>query len=124
MDLNISQVLILLAIGLSSGFLSGTMGVGGGIIVVPALVYFLGFSQHMAQGTSLALMLPPTGILATLHYYKNGFVDVKVALIIIVMFIVGAYLGSLFSLQIPEKLLRRVFGVFVLLAATKMIFGK
>ncbi|MBN2164853.1 MAG: sulfite exporter TauE/SafE family protein [Marinilabiliaceae bacterium] len=124
MELNISQVIILLAIGLASGFLSGTMGVGGGIIVVPALVYFLGFSQHMAQGTSLALLLPPTGILATMHYYKNGYVDVKVALILVIMFIVGAYLGSLLSLNIPAKVLKKIFAFFIIIAATKMMFEK
>ena len=124
MELNLSQIVMLLGIGLASGFLSGTMGVGGGIIVVPALVYFLGFSQYMAQGTSLALLLPPTGILATLHYYKNGYVDVKVAVILVVMFIIGAYFGSLVSLHIPEKLLKRAFGIFMILAATKMIFEK
>lgn len=124
MELNVSQILILLAIGLSSGFLSGSMGVGGGIIVVPALVYFLGFSQYMAQGTSLALLLPPTGILAAMHYYKSGYVDVKVALVLVIMFIIGAYLGSLISLNIPEKLLKRIFGIFVLIAAVKMIFEK
>jgi uncharacterized protein len=124
MEISTSQIIILLAVGLLSGILSGAMGVGGGIIVVPALVYFLGFSQHMAQGTSLALLLPPTGILATMHYYKSGFVDIKVAFILIIMFVIGAYLGSLVSLQIPEKILKKMFGVFMLIAATKMIFEK
>jgi hypothetical protein len=119
-----AQLIILLLIGLMGGILSGTMGVGGGIIIVPALVYFLGFSQHMAQGTSLALLLPPTGILATLHYYKNGFVDIKVALVLIIMFVLGAYLGSLISLNLPAKTIKRIFGVMMLVISVKMIFEK
>ncbi|MDB4335078.1 sulfite exporter TauE/SafE family protein [bacterium] len=120
----LNQIIILLIVGLLGGFVSGSLGVGGGIIIVPALVYFLGFSQHMAQGTSLAILLPPTGILATMQYYKNGWVDVKVALILISVFVVGAYLGSLISVQIPGKTLKKVFGIFMLIASLKIIFTK
>ena len=119
-----SQIVILLIIGLLGGFISGSMGVGGGIIMVPALVMFMGFSQHMAQGTSLAVLLPPTGILAAMHYYKNGFINVKIALILMIVFVVGAWLGSLISVQIPAKTLKRIFGVFILIASLKIIFGK
>jgi uncharacterized membrane protein YfcA len=107
-----------------AGLVSGALGVGGGIIIVPALVLFLGFSQHLAQGTSIAILLLPTGILAVMQYYKNGYVDVKVALILMLLFVVGAYLGSLVSLSLPDKVLKKVFGIFMLLVSLKMVFGK
>jgi len=119
-----SQLIIILLIGLSAGLVSGALGVGGGIIIVPALIFFLGFSQHMAQGTSLAILLLPTGILAVLHYYRNGYVDFKVALILMILFVIGAYLGSLLSVNLPDKVLRRIFGIFMLLVSIKMIIGK
>ncbi len=119
-----TQLIIILVIGLMAGLVSGALGVGGGIIIVPALVLFLGFSQHMAQGTSIAILLLPTGILAVLQYYKNGYVDVKVALILMLLFVVGAYLGSLVSLSLPDKVLKKVFGIFMLLVSLKMVFGK
>jgi uncharacterized membrane protein YfcA len=119
-----TQLIIILAIGLMAGLVSGALGVGGGIIIVPALVLFLGFSQHLAQGTSIAILLLPTGILAVMQYYKNGYVDVKVALILMLLFVVGAYLGSLVSLSLPDKVLKKVFGIFMLLVSLKMVFGK
>ncbi len=119
-----SQLVILLIIGLLGGIVSGSLGVGGGIIIVPALVYFMGFNQHLAQGTSIAILLPPTGILAAMQYYKKGFIDIKVALILMTIFIAGAYLGSLISLNIPAKTLKKVFGIFMLVISLKMIFGK
>ncbi len=119
-----TQLIIILVIGLMAGLVSGALGVGGGIIIVPALILFLGFSQHMAQGTSIAILLLPTGILAVLQYYKNGYVDVKVALILMLLFVVGAYLGSLVSLSLPDKVLKKVFGIFMLLVSLKMVFGK
>lgn len=120
----VSQLIILLFIGLFGGIVSGSLGVGGGIIIVPALIYFLGFNQHLAQGTSIAILLPPTGILAAIQYYKKGFIDIKVALILMLIFVVGAYLGSLISLNIPAKTLRKAFGFFMLVISLKMIFGK
>ena len=119
-----TQLIIVLLIGLSAGVVSGALGVGGGIIIVPSLIFFLGFSQHMAQGTSLAILLLPTGILAVLQYYKHGYVDFKVALILMALFFIGAYLGSLLSVNIPDKLLRKIFGIFMLLVSIKMIIGK
>jgi len=119
-----SQLIILLIIGLLGGIVSGSLGVGGGIIIVPALVYFIGFNQHLAQGTSIAILLPPTGILAAMQYYKKGFIDIKVAIILMTIFVVGAYLGSLISLNIPAKTLKKVFGIFMLVISLKMIFGK
>lgn len=119
-----TQFVLLLLIGLFGGVLSGTLGVGGGIIIVPALVFVMGMSQHQAQGTSLAMMLAPIGLLAAINYYKSGYINVKYALVMMLAFVVGAYVGSLLSVNIPEKILRKIFGVFMLLASLKMILGK
>lgn len=122
--MTISQLVILIIIGLLSGLLAGVLGVGGAIIVIPALVFIFGMSQHEAQGTSLAFMLPPIGILATWNYYKEGYVNWKVALILAVLFFIGAYFGSKLAVDLSDKLLRKIFGVLLLLAAAKMIFTK
>ncbi len=122
--MNLSTVFILIFIGLAAGLLSGMVGVGGGILMVPALVFFLGLSQHGAQGTSLAVMLPPVGILACMNYYKAGALNWKFALIIGITFVVGGYLGSKVAIGIDERMLKKVFGVVMLLAALKLIFGK
>lgn len=94
------------------------------MIIVPALVFFLGYSQHMAQGTSLALMLPPIGILAVYNYQKTGNTNIKAALIIAAAFVIGAYLGSRFSLALDERIVKKIFGVVMILAAIKLLFGK
>jgi uncharacterized membrane protein YfcA len=118
-----STLIILIGIGLIAGILSGLIGVGGGIIVVPALVYFLGLNQHMAQGTSLALMLPPIGILAAMNYYKAGELNIKYAAVIAVAFILGGYLGSKLSIEIiSETVMKKKFGVIMLIAAIKLVF--
>jgi len=122
--MTITQLLILIVVGILSGMLAGIFGVGGAIIVIPALVFILGLSQHDAQGTSLAFMLPPVGILATWNYWKAGHVNWKMALVLSLTFVVGAYLGSHFSINISDKLLRRMFGVLMLVIAVKMIFSK
>lgn len=116
-----STIVILLLIGLTAGVLSGLIGIGGGIIIVPALVYFLGFSQHAAQGTSLGLLLPPVGILAVMNYYKKGFLDIKVVLIMAIAFIAGAFLGSKLSVTLSEDKLKKFFAVVLLLIAGKML---
>jgi uncharacterized membrane protein YfcA len=116
-----STIVILLLIGLTAGILSGLVGIGGGIIIVPALVYFLGFSQHAAQGTSLGLLLPPVGILAVMNYYKKGFLDINVVLIMAIAFVVGAFLGSKFSINLSEDKLKKFFAVVLLLIAGKML---
>jgi hypothetical protein len=121
--MSISTLLLLVLIGLLAGVLSGMVGVGGGIIIVPALVYFLGLSQHSAQGTSLALMLPPIGILAAMNYYKAGNLNLKYALVIAAAFIIGGYFGSKVSLvYISESLMKKIFGFVMLFAAIKLIF--
>ncbi|MEX2379676.1 MAG: sulfite exporter TauE/SafE family protein [Vicingaceae bacterium] len=123
MRMTLLTILILVVIGILAGILSGMIGVGGGIIIVPALVYFLGMSQHGAQGTSLALMLPPIGILAAMNYYKAGELNVKYAIIIAVAFIIGGYLGSKLSLTyISEAMMKKVFGIIMLIAAIKLVF--
>lgn len=120
----ISDIIILVLIGLSAGFIGGALGVGGGIIIVPALVFIFGMTQHHAQGTSLAVLLFPVGILAVINYYRKGFVNFKYALILIVAFVLGSYFGSLFSISLPESTLKKLFGVLMLIAGLKMIFGK
>tara|TARA_B100000780_G_C21121269_1_gene454239 strand:- start:3419 stop:3793 length:375 start_codon:yes stop_codon:yes gene_type:complete len=116
------EVLILLAIGIAAGTLSGMFGVGGGVIIVPALIFFLGMSQHQAQGTSLGLMLLPIGILAAWNYYKTGNLDIKAGLLVAAGFVVGGYLGSKLSLSINELTLKRIFGVLMLVIALRIIF--
>ncbi len=107
-----------------AGILSGMVGIGGGIIIVPALVYFMNMSQHEAQGTSLTILLLPVGILAVYYYYNAGFVDVKSALIVSLTFVVGGYIGSKIAISIDQNMLKKVFGIFMLLLSLKMIFWK
>lgn len=114
-------LLILFIIGLMAGTLSGLIGVGGGIIIVPALVYFLSFSQHQAQGTSLGLLLLPVGILAVLNYYQKGHVDVKVVGIMAVGFLLGGFLGSKISLAISQEAIKKIFAVVLFYTAFKML---
>lgn len=119
-----NTILILLVIGLMAGILSGLVGVGGGIIIVPALVLFMGISQHEAQGTSLSVLLLPVGIFAVYNYYKAGYVDIKMTLIIASTFIIGGYLGSKIAISLDQNLVKKIFGGFLLLIAIKMILGK
>jgi len=104
--------------------MAGMLGIGGAIIMIPALVFFMGFSQQMAQGTSLAVMLPPIGIIATYNYYKAGHVDMKVALILAACFLIGSYFGSKYALTLPQATLKKIFGILLLLVAAKMLFSK
>jgi uncharacterized membrane protein YfcA len=119
-----SMVLILIVIGIITGIMAGMLGIGGAIIMIPALVFLIGFNQQMAQGTSLAVMLPPIGIFAAYNYWKAGQVDIKVAMILAATFIVGSYFGSKFALNIPQALLKKIFGVLLLLVAAKMLLSK
>tara|TARA_B110000240_G_C13420654_1_gene419321 strand:+ start:254 stop:619 length:366 start_codon:yes stop_codon:yes gene_type:complete len=116
------EILILIAIGLAAGVLSGMFGIGGGVIMVPALVFFMAMSQHSAQGTSIGLMLMPIGILAAYNYHQEGNLNIKFGLIIAAAFVVGGYFGSKFSLGIEEVILKKSFGVLMLVIALKMIF--
>jgi len=118
------NIFLYLAVGIAAGILSGLIGIGGGIIIIPALVILCGFSQHLAQGTTLALMVPPIGLLAAWTYYKAGFVDMKVAAIICLGFFVGGLLGAKFATGIPDPILRKIFGGFLLVVSLRMIFAK
>jgi uncharacterized protein len=108
-------------IGLLAGALSGLIGIGGGVVMIPALVLVFGFQQRMAQGTTLAAMVLPIGIFAAWEYYKSGFVDMKVALFIALGFLIGGYFGARFAVGIDEVILRKVFGVVLLALSIKLI---
>lgn len=111
-------------LGLSAGILSGIFGIGGGIILIPALVFFFGLSQHQAQGTTLAIMIPPIGLLAALRYYYSGNVKLPMAALICAGFFVGGLLGAHLVQRLPDVILRKAFGVFLLFIALHMIWGK
>ena len=119
--MSVSTFIILIIIGLLAGILSGLVGVGGGILMIPLLIIFLGLTQHQAQGTALFAMLPPIGVLAAINYYKEGFVKWEYAIIIAFTFVIGGYLGSKLSLSLPPQMVRRIFGVIMLLGAIKLI---
>ena len=120
--MGIQLILIVILIGVAAGMLSGLVGVGGGLIIVPSLVFFLGMSQFTAQGTSLGLILLPVGILAVLNYYKQGHVDVKVVCLLSIGFIAGSYFGSKISLSLSQDTVKKCFAVFMIIVAIKMIF--
>lgn len=122
--MDISTLLALLLIGVAAGFASGMVGIGGGIVIVPALVYFLSMTQHQAQGISIGMLLMPVGFLAAYNYHKEGNLNFTYSALIGVTFVLGAYAGSKVSLKMDPTLMRRIFGVFILLISLKMIFGK
>ena len=122
--MTIPEIFILVFVGLLGGFIAGTLGVGGGIIIVPALVFILGLSQHEAQGTSLAMMLAPIGIFAVFNYYKTGYVNFKFAIILMIAFVLGGYFGSLFAINLSDIWLKRIFGVLMMVVGIKMVLGK
>ncbi len=119
--MNAETIFLLILIGLVAGTLSGLVGVGGGIIIVPALVFFLGFSQHAAQGTSLGLLLLPAGILAVINYYNKGYVDLKVVAIMCAAFVFGGWLGSKLALSISQETVKKIFAVVLFYTAFKML---
>ncbi|MGC8976305.1 MAG: sulfite exporter TauE/SafE family protein [Candidatus Ratteibacteria bacterium] len=119
-----ANFILFIILGIFSGVISGLLGIGGATIIVPALIYFFGFSQHQAQGTTLLLMVPPIGILAALTYYKKGYADIPTAIFICIGFFIGAYLGAKIAISIPEKILRKIFGLFLLIISFHMIFKK
>ncbi len=115
--------LFYLSLGLLAGVLSGFLGIGGGSILIPAFVFLLGMSQHQAQGTTLALMVPPIGLLAAWRYYIAGDVKIKVALWVCIGFFLGALVGAEFVQKIPDLLLKRIFGLLLLSISLRMIWG-
>lgn len=118
------QILILLGIGLAAGLVSGLLGIGGGIIIIPMLVGLLGFTQQGAQGTSLGLLLMPIGILGVMNYYKAGHVNIKAALFMATTFVIGSYLSSKVAVQLPEAIIKKIFGVFLFIYAIKLFLSK
>jgi uncharacterized protein len=119
--MNLEEFIILALIGIAAGIFSGMVGLGGGLIMIPAMIYFLGMNQISAQGTSLAVMLPPIGILAALNYYKSGQINIKYALIIAIAFSVGGYFGSKIALNLPVATIRKVFAFALIAIALRML---
>ena len=117
-----TTIVLLLLVGLAAGFLSGLIGIGGGVIIVPALVLFLGFSQKLAQGTSLGILLLPVGILAVIQYYKQGYLNVNYVAVISVAFVVGSLLGSKLALSLSDEKMKKIFAIVLMLIAIKMLF--
>lgn len=121
--MDILTFILLVVIGLVAGIASGMVGLGGGIIVIPALIFLVGVDQYTAQGTSLALMLPPIGLLAAINYYKAGAINLTYAIIIAIAFFVGGYFGSKLALSLPENMVRKIFAIFIITMGIKMLFG-
>jgi uncharacterized membrane protein YfcA len=122
--MNLNEFLLLVLTGVLAGLVSGTLGVGGGIIIIPMMTFFLGLSQHQAQGTSLGVMTLPVFVISAYNYYKNGFINVKFVLVIVIAFIIGSYFSSKMAVHIPEKSLKKIFGLFLALMGIKMLLGK
>jgi uncharacterized membrane protein YfcA len=118
------NIVLYLLVGLLGGIFGGMLGIGGGIIMVPLLAFLFGLSQHQAQGTTLALMVPPIGLLAAWTYYKAGFVDLKIAAFVCLGFFFGGLIGAKIVVGLPDPLLRKIFGVALLMIAIKMILTK
>ena len=120
-QMDAGTITALILVGIAAGTLSGLVGVGGGIIIVPALIFFLGFSQLEAQGTSLGLLLLPAGILAVINYYNKGFIDFRVVGIMCIAFVLGGWLGSRLALSLPQEMVKKIFAVFLFYTAFKMM---
>jgi uncharacterized membrane protein YfcA len=117
-------ILGFIILGLTAGVLSGLVGIGGGVLIVPALVFLFGMTQQQAQGTTLALMVPPIGLLAAWTYYQKGFVDLRAAALICIGFVLGGLIGSKVATHLSNSVLEKTFGVAMLLISIKMIVGK
>jgi uncharacterized protein len=122
MKMEIQHIIIVAIIGIAAGILSGMLGLGGAIIIIPALVMALGFSQQMAQGTTLMMMVLPIGALAAFQYYQQGLVDFKVAMIMAFFFFIGGYFGAKFATQLPQEILKKSFAFMMIVIALKMLF--
>ena len=123
--MDVSQFMVLAVIGIAAGLLSGFMGVGGGIVIVPALVYFMGMSQHGAQGSSIAaIMLLPVGVFSVLNYYREGHVNFVYSGIIALFFVVGSYAGSKWVQGIDASLLKKIFASLMIGIAVKILLEK
>lgn len=118
------NIMLYILLGLVAGTFSGVVGLGGGVIIVPALVFLFGTTQHQAQGTTLALLVPPIGILAAYEYYKRGYVDLRIAAFICLGFVLGGLIGAKIATGIPDAVLKRIFGCALILIGAKMIIWK
>jgi uncharacterized protein len=115
--------ILFILLGLVAGAVSGLVGIGGGIIIVPALVLLFGFSQKMAQGTTLALLVPPIGIFAALAYYKDGYVNLRAAGLIVIGFLIGSFLGARYVTRLSNVTITRIFAVFLIAVAIRMLIS-
>lgn len=115
--------LLFVIIGILGGISAGLFGIGGGIVIVPALIYWAGFSQHVATGTSLAVLLPPIGLAAVIEYYRHGYIDVRAGVILAVTMFIGSWLGAYFANQIEGVQLRLIFGLFVCGVGVYIVYG-
>ena len=115
---------LFLILGLFTGAVSGVIGIGGGVLLTPALVFLFGFTQHSAQGTTISLLVPPIGLLAAWTYYQEGDVNLKVAGLICIGFFIGGLFGAKLAVNLPELWLRRIFGLTMLALGAKMIISK
>lgn len=118
------NIFISTLLGLVAGIFGGFFGIGGGSILIPGMIFLLGFTQHQAQGTTLAAMVPPIGLLAAIRYWQSGNVKLQVAVFICLGFFLGGWLGADFAHRIPDLLLKRLFGIFLLFISLRMIFVK
>ncbi|AEW85866.1 sulfite exporter TauE/SafE family protein [Flavobacterium columnare NBRC 100251 = ATCC 23463] len=122
--MNTITIIVLIITGLLAGMLSGLVGVGGGIIMVPMMVFMLGFSQHQAQGTSLAVLVVPVTALAVFNYYKEGYINWKYAGVIALFFVVGSYVGSKLAVNLDQKMLKKIFSIILIVIGSKMFLEK
>jgi hypothetical protein len=117
----IMEIVLFVFLGILTGVFSGFLGIGGGLILIPAFVFLLGMTQHQAQGTSLAIMIPPIGLLAALKYYSVGNVNLKVAIFVCLGFFFGGYLGASLAQTISDVFLRKIFAIFLLFVSLRML---
>jgi len=122
MDFSVTQLLILALVGLLAGALSGFVGVGGGIIIVPAMIYFMNMNQMQAQGVSLALLMLPVGVLGVMNYYKAGHIQFNYVFIMAVGFVLGNYFGSKYAMRVPEHKIKFLFSLLMLYVAVQMLW--
>lgn len=118
--MKLEQIIILILIGIGAGFIGGMAGIGGGLVIVPMLIIFMGMTQHQAQGTSIGTLVFPIAILAAINYSNEGFVNWKFVVFLVFSFMVGSYFGSKLAVNLDGKMLKRVFGTVMIIAAIKM----
>lgn len=122
--MDMPNLIIIAIVGIVAGILGGMLGLGGAVIIIPAMVMLLGFSQQMAQGTTLMMMVLPVGSMAAYQYYQKGFVDVKVALILGIFFFVGSFFGAKIATMVSQEILKKFFAVMLLFIAVKILIQK